>query len=116
MTAAALATAAAVVAATACWLVLCRLAAWWRWGARVAGDFPPDPPTGARKPRPNELANPKQKKGGHGGTRPGAGMPKGTSQLLAQRGLAKKDESKSRSHRKRNPISAERGRVVWRGS
>ncbi len=54
VTAAALATAAAVVAATACWLALCRLAAWRRRGARVAGDFPPDPPTGARKPRPND--------------------------------------------------------------
>jgi hypothetical protein len=73
VTAAALAAAAAVVALTACWLALCRLAAWRRRHARVAGDFPPDPPKGSRKPRPNELANPKQKKGGHGGPRPGSG-------------------------------------------
>ncbi len=100
VTAAALATSAAVVALkacwlalTACWLALCRLAAWRRRRTRVAGDFP-DPPKGSRAPRPTELA--KVKKGGHGGTRPGAGMPRGTSQLQAQRGLAKQEEPKSK--------------------
>jgi hypothetical protein len=89
VTAAALATSAAVVAATACWLALCRLAAWWRRRTRVAGDFsPPDPPKGDGRKR----AKPYVAKGGHGGARPGAGMPKGTSQLRAQRGLARVDE------------------------
>ncbi len=47
VTAAALAAAAEVAAATACWLALCRLAAWRRRRTRVAGDFP-DPPKGSR--------------------------------------------------------------------
>jgi hypothetical protein len=66
--AAALATSAAVWALTASWLALCWLAAWRRRGTRVAGDFP-DPPKGGRKQKPNELANPYVKKGGHGGAR-----------------------------------------------
>jgi hypothetical protein len=92
-TAAALATSAAVAAATACWLALCRLAAWRRRRTRVAGDFfPPDPPKGSRKQKPSELANPYVKKGGHGGPGRHGGSAKGTSQLEAQRGIAKRDE------------------------
>jgi hypothetical protein len=98
MTAAALATSAAVVALAACWLALCRLAAWRRRRTRVAGDFP-DPPKGARKHRPNELA--RVKKGGHGGARAGSGSAKGASPLQAQRGLARKDEGKK--GKSRNP-------------
>jgi hypothetical protein len=99
---AALATAAAVVAATACWLALCRLAAWRRRRTRVASGFsPPDPPKGTTH-------RPYVKKGGHGsapGTRrAGAGSAKGTSSLQAQRGLAKKDEPKK--GKSRNPKGA----------
>ena len=65
--AAALATSAEVVAATVCWLVLCRLAAWRRRRTRVAGDFT-DPPKGTG----NKKQRPYAKKGGRGGARPGA--------------------------------------------
>jgi hypothetical protein len=100
--AAALATSAEVVAATVCWLVLCRLAAWPRRRTRVAGDFP-DPPTGGRKHGGRKQGY--VKKGGHGGARPGSGPAKGTSPLQAQRGLAKKDEPKGRTN---NPRGAKR--------
>jgi hypothetical protein len=61
---------AEVVAATVCWLALCRLAAWRRRRTRVApAGAPPDPPKGSRKPVPVEVANPRVKKGGHGGAR-----------------------------------------------
>jgi hypothetical protein len=94
--AAALATSAAVWALTACWLALCRLAAWRRRRTRVASGFsPPDPPNGSRNAYMAYTA-----KGGHGGARAGSGSAKRASPLGAQRGLAKRDESKGRS---RNP-------------
>ncbi len=44
----------------------------------VAGDFP-EPPKGSRKPSPGE--KPYEKKGGHGGSRAGAGGKQGGKKL-----------------------------------
>ncbi len=93
-TAAAIAAPLAVTALTSS-LASCRLAAWRRPHARAAVDFP-NLPKGSRI-RPAGEA-PCVKKGGHGGARPGSGSAKGTSPLVGQRGIDKKDEEEGYNH------------------